>query len=491
MPGSACFCGSKRIFSGSLTSFPNAGLLGCPVAVRKTVGNGNGIAGQCEVNHSAGDCSVRCPVMHRRFYGEEALRFRLDAAAPEYFQIVGLTAVAGKDYLVAAHLHNGAVAQTDQSAAAHFVAVIITAVCQTENLYLRFQRSARESRIAFPADFQAQGGAGSDFPAELDALRVVDRGKGAAGEAALEDAAQQVRCIADSAGTGVIGGVSQHNRSGLRCGDRRQCFIQGWVAAAECIAFFPNMGGKLCGNLLRPLFAAAYARHDRHSHPRKVGREKAVTNPDIAYIRIVEVFPRHCIKTCHFRKGSGEEREEEGDMIIADYAKKVGKDPMDAYFDLLLENEGSGNGIYFAMDPREVERIYCHPRTMVGSDGLCFFLKEKGHPRAWGTFIRPLCRFAQEKQLVTFEEAVRKQTSLTADFWNIPNKGRIAEGYDADLVLLNLETLRDSATYEDSNQKAEGVEAVYVSGACVYRDKELTGACPGRFLRHEQKRCGG
>lgn len=178
-------------------------------------------------------------------------------------------------------------------------------------------------------------------------------------------------------------------------------------------------------------------------------------------------------------------------MMIADYAKKVGKDPMDAYFDLLLENEGSGNGIYFAMDPHEVERIYCHPRTMVGSDGLCFFLKEKSHPRAWGTFIRPLCRFAQEKKLVTFEEAVRKQTSLTADFWNIPNKGRIAEGYDADLVLLNLETLRDSATYEDSNQKAEGVEAVYVSGACVYRDKELTGACPGRFLRHEQKRCGG
>ncbi len=85
---------------------------------------------------------------------------------------------------------------------------------------------------------------------------------------------------------------------------------------------------------------------------------------------------------------------------------------------------------------------------------------------------------------MTFEEAVRKLTSLTADFWKISNKGRIAEGYDADLVLLNRKTLRECATYQDSNQKAEGVEAVYVAGVCVYRDKRLTGAFPGRFLHH-------
>lgn len=174
-------------------------------------------------------------------------------------------------------------------------------------------------------------------------------------------------------------------------------------------------------------------------------------------------------------------------MTVADYARKINKPVMDTYFDLLLENEGGGNGIYFAMDPKEVEKIYCHPRTMVGSDGLCFFLSEKGHPRAWGTFVKPLCRFAEEKGLVSFEEAVHKQTGLTADFWKIANKGKIAEGYDADLVLIDRKTLRDRATYQDSNQKADGIEAVYVAGVCVYRDKQLTGACPGRLLHRNNK----
>lgn len=171
-------------------------------------------------------------------------------------------------------------------------------------------------------------------------------------------------------------------------------------------------------------------------------------------------------------------------MTIDEYAQKVGKTGFDTYFDLLLANEGGGNGIYFAMDEREVERIYLHGRTMVGSDGLCFSLEEKGHPRAWGTFIRPLRLFAQERGLISFEQAVRKQTFLTAECWGIRNKGLIAEGYDADLVLLDRAKLYDRATYQNSNQKADGVACVFVKGKPVYRDGSLTGLYPGRPLRH-------
>lgn len=178
-------------------------------------------------------------------------------------------------------------------------------------------------------------------------------------------------------------------------------------------------------------------------------------------------------------------------MTIADYAQKLGKDPMETYFDLVLDNEGAGEGIFFAMDPREVEKIYCHPRTMVGSDGLCFALNESGHPRAWGTFVRPLRLFSKEEKLVPFEEAVRKQTGLTADFWGLAGKGYIRDGCDADLVLIDYDALYDRATYADSNRPADGIEAVYVSGECVYRGKALTGACPGRLLRRNHKREGG
>lgn len=174
-------------------------------------------------------------------------------------------------------------------------------------------------------------------------------------------------------------------------------------------------------------------------------------------------------------------------MTVAAYARKVNKTGFDAYFDLLLANEGGGNGIYFAMDEREVERIYCDSRTMVGSDALCFSMEEKGHPRAWGTFIRPLRLFAQEKGLLSFEQAVRKQTALTAACWGLANKGMIAEGWDADLVLLDRAKLFDRASYQDSNRKAEGVEYVLVAGEIVYRAGQFTGVWPGRALRRSEK----
>lgn len=167
---------------------------------------------------------------------------------------------------------------------------------------------------------------------------------------------------------------------------------------------------------------------------------------------------------------------------IADYAMAAGKGEFEAYFDILLANRGGGSAIYFAMDPEEVEEIYLHRSTVVGSDGLPLAMDEKGHPRAWGSFIRPLRLFVREKQLLTFEEAIRKQTSQTADFWGLRNIGRIKEGYQADLVLLDREKLFDRATYQQPNLKADGVHSVYVRGELVYHKQELTGATPGRPL---------
>ena len=170
-------------------------------------------------------------------------------------------------------------------------------------------------------------------------------------------------------------------------------------------------------------------------------------------------------------------------MTIAEYAKSVGKDDMTAYFDLLLANNFVGSGIFFAMDIKEVEKIYCHPRTIVGTDGDTVSMDAKVHPRAWAAFVRPLREFAEEKHLVTFEQAIRKQTAMSAEFWGLKNKGRIAEGYDADLLLIDRSKLRDCATYQNPAQKCDGIEAAYVLGQCVYRDKELTGNYPGRVLR--------
>ena len=168
-------------------------------------------------------------------------------------------------------------------------------------------------------------------------------------------------------------------------------------------------------------------------------------------------------------------------QTIAAYAESLGRDPMDVYFDLLIVNRGVLNGVFFAMDMQEVLDIYKDPRTVVGSDGLCFDVENKGHPRTWCTFVKTLDDFVGQG-IISFEEAVKKQTYQTAQFWGLTGKGLIAEGYDADLVVMDRAKLKNTATFTDPNSKPEGIEAVYVAGQCAYRNKELTGAYPGKLL---------
>ena len=75
-------------------------------------------------------------------------------------------------------------------------------------------------------------------------------------------------------------------------------------------------------------------------------------------------------------------------------------------------------------------------------------------------------------------------TSMTADWYQLKNKGAIKDGYDADLVLLDYERLRDRATYQNPTIRTEGIQWVMVNGKMVYQDMEMTGAAPGRFIPH-------
>lgn len=169
-------------------------------------------------------------------------------------------------------------------------------------------------------------------------------------------------------------------------------------------------------------------------------------------------------------------------MTVEAYAQKTGRDPFDAYFDLMLENEGVGSGAYFCIDGKELEAIYMDENTVVGTDGMVGSKDGPVHPRAYGSMVRALCCFSKQKGLLSFEEAVRKQTHLTAERWGIPNKGLIAEGYDADLVLLDYDKLSDKADFNHPRELCDGIEAVFVNGKTVYKNKMLTGSYPGEVL---------
>lgn len=136
--------------------------------------------------------------------------------------------------------------------------------------------------------------------------------------------------------------------------------------------------------------------------------------------------------------------------------------------------------VYHNMSEADVRRILSHPATMVGSDGLPN--DPLPHPRLWGTFARVLGHYARDAQLMPLEEAVRKMTCLSARRFGLAGRGEVRVGYHADLVLFDPARVRDAATFENPQQAADGIDAVWVNGVLSYRDGAPTGERAGRFV---------
>ena len=132
---------------------------------------------------------------------------------------------------------------------------------------------------------------------------------------------------------------------------------------------------------------------------------------------------------------------------------------------------------------RTCARILAYPHTMIGSDALHF--DKVPHPRLWGTFPRVLGHYARDLGLMTIEEAVRRMTSLPAGQFGFAGCGVLRPGAYADIVVFDTETVIDHATYEEPDQRAEGIELVMVNGRPVWRAGEPTGERPGRIVRRE------
>lgn len=162
---------------------------------------------------------------------------------------------------------------------------------------------------------------------------------------------------------------------------------------------------------------------------------------------------------------------------LEEIAKAEGITPV-ALFSAIVK-AGGADVIGHSMKTEDVEVFYRQPWVMVASDGGI----NVGHPRGAGTFPRVLGRFVRERHLFTLEEAVRKMTSLPASRMKLADRGRIAPGLKADLVLFNPQTVVDRSTFEDPRRLSEGIELVVVNGVAVWSGGKATGALPGRVLR--------
>jgi N-acyl-D-amino-acid deacylase len=126
----------------------------------------------------------------------------------------------------------------------------------------------------------------------------------------------------------------------------------------------------------------------------------------------------------------------------------------------------------------DLKTFYQQPWVMVASDGGV----NNNHPRGAGTFPRVLGRFVREQRWLSLEEAVRKMTSFPADRLGLADRGRIAPGKKADLVLFDAASIADQSTFESPRALPVGVRRVWVNGAAVWRDGAVTAARPGRAL---------
>lgn len=173
---------------------------------------------------------------------------------------------------------------------------------------------------------------------------------------------------------------------------------------------------------------------------------------------------------------------------LAEVAKIRGTSPEETAMDLIVQDSTRIGVAYFSMDSNNVKReiaipwmSFCSDAESLSPEGV--FLKTNVHPRAYGSFIRVLGKYARDEQALSLADAVRKLSKLPATNLKLKKRGELKAGNYADIVIFDPATVKDNATFEKPHQYATGVIDVFVNGVQVLKDGEHTGAKPGRFVK--------
>ena len=162
-------------------------------------------------------------------------------------------------------------------------------------------------------------------------------------------------------------------------------------------------------------------------------------------------------------------------------ARDEGREPGDVFVEQLVADR-LGTTILQHVGHEENVRVIMRHRTHCGgSDAI--LVGGRPHPRAWGTFPRYLARYVRELGVLTLEDCVHHLTGRPAARLKLADRGLVRPGYAADLVLLDPDTVQDTATFENPRQQPAGIDLVLVDGVAVIDDGVRTDALPGRALR--------
>jgi N-acyl-D-amino-acid deacylase len=221
----------------------------------------------------------------------------------------------------------------------------------------------------------------------------------------------------------------------------------------------------------------------------KAGLKKSLENPEF------EKALRKDIKHEINRRGSAENiivmDHPDNSFIgksLAELSKRFNLDPIDMAIKLQLEGydkiAGGARLRGFSLSEIDVEAFSVQPWCATSTDAD-ITIPEDGpniHARYYGSYARKIRHYAMDRGIMTVENAIRASTSLPALILGLKDRGKIHEGYCADIVVLDLKTIRDKATFFEPHQYSEGIDYVMVNGEFAVDNGELTWNLNGKVL---------
>lgn len=167
---------------------------------------------------------------------------------------------------------------------------------------------------------------------------------------------------------------------------------------------------------------------------------------------------------------------------LSEISKTRNKSDVETAIELVLE--GGPGIVSFNMQDSDVEYFMKKPYVMTASDGsVPIFGKGVPHPRSYGTFTRKIREYVFNKKVVTMEHAIRSSSALPAEVLGLQNRGMLKEGYAADIVVFDPNTIEDKATFSEPHQYSEGIQTLIVNGVIVIVDGRYNGELAGKPLR--------
>jgi N-acyl-D-amino-acid deacylase len=175
-------------------------------------------------------------------------------------------------------------------------------------------------------------------------------------------------------------------------------------------------------------------------------------------------------------------------MTLEEVAAERGTSDANTIIDLVIEDGSRVQVVYFMMSEENVAKGIALPWVSFASDAQSMasegvFLERSTHPRAYGNFSRVLGKYVREDEVITLPDAIRKLSKLPATNLKIRDRGELAAGYFADIVIFNPSTVSDHATFDAPHQYSTGMEHVIVNGEPVIHYGDHTGALPGQVVR--------